>query len=544
MQTNQLTCCPRCHAPWAPTLAYNGAVSEFWKECSNPKCRTYLNTYTPQAHQQAFHKDPHRIKGNFGGYGSGKTLTSRQEVYKHIFLTPSGNTLIGANVSSQYEQTIKRDIEADIPKAFITYESKIKQYYNFFNGHRLLYRPLDDEGKLRSYNLDMFLILEGSEVKPDSFTQLKTRLRSIKAGKQLYKTPEPTKENPNPKSEPVFRTARNGVKIPVFEAVWLEGIIESNPDAGWIRQEVLKPSEKIHKHGQIMDSLDYPDTLKDPLISSHVTSTTANEFLPTDFIEQNSKNKPLWWVNRYLYGSFAHSEGLVYPAAARAVVPEFKIPANWRRVIALDYGLSDPTAIIFVAIDEENSMAYAYKEVRVVDKNTSEIAAAFHKGASDIPTGGLYCTPLIDPMSAPKRDFQKKTLADYLLDEGLIFQPGVKSVDARVFRLNTYLESGRLKIFNTLKYLNDELSEYRFLPDPEASSGFKAKPVDKNNHSINALEWIICALPDNPDDLRYAYNKQGKPLLPDKEQNLYYDPFAEPSKPENLPYAVDTSHIF
>ena len=103
--------CPRCGAKMKKAIAINEGESEFWYECT--RCNAYINSYTPQPHQRDLHTDTHTFIGNFGGYGTGKTLTSRQEIYKHIFLTPNANILIGANVASQYEQTIKRDIDAD-----------------------------------------------------------------------------------------------------------------------------------------------------------------------------------------------------------------------------------------------------------------------------------------------------------------------------------------------------------------------------------------------------------------------------------------------
>ena len=107
--------------------------------------------------------------GNFGGYGSGKTTNSQQEQYKHCFITPNGNSLIAANITPQYEQTIKRDIEADLPAAFIREVSNQKAYMDLVNGHRILYRPLDDPDKLRSLNLSHAIILEASETPHDAF---------------------------------------------------------------------------------------------------------------------------------------------------------------------------------------------------------------------------------------------------------------------------------------------------------------------------------------------------------------------------------------
>ena len=206
--------CPRCGSMWIPSIAINGGESEFWKECSNPSCNTYLNTYVPQAHQFAFHQDDHTFTGNFGGYGSGKTLTSREEIYKHLFLTPNGNTLIGANVASQYEQTIKREIEADLPRAFVKHISTQKAYIDFINGHRIMYRPYDDPEKLRSYNLTSFLIVEASEVKQQSFVQLKTRLRNLAA----------TVPQKDEDGNIIYKTAANGQKIPLLAHNWQKGI--------------------------------------------------------------------------------------------------------------------------------------------------------------------------------------------------------------------------------------------------------------------------------------------------------------------------------
>ena len=152
--------CPRCGSALKKAISYVGTESEFWYECSNVHCNTYVNTYIPQEYQAEFHADSHRFKGNFGGYGTGKTTTDREEFYKHLFITPNGNGLIGANIMPQYEATIKRDIENDIPAEFIASVSLQKSYMDFINGYRLMFRPYDDPDKLRSLNLDFWLIYQ------------------------------------------------------------------------------------------------------------------------------------------------------------------------------------------------------------------------------------------------------------------------------------------------------------------------------------------------------------------------------------------------
>lgn len=521
--------CPRCNAETKPATAFHGGPSEFWLECT--RCNTFINTYIPQEHQEALHVDPHRLTGNFGGYGSGKTLTSRQEVYKHAFLTPLGNTLIGANVQSQYEQTIKRDIESDIPIAFVANYSQQKQYMDLLNGHRIMYRPFDDPDKLRSYNLSMFLIVEGSEVKAEAFTQLKTRLRNTAA------TVPKLDEN----GEPVLTKTKRGVAIPVIAHDWRKGIIESNPDAGWIRSDVLMKADDIQKHGNITDTYAVIEDERDPSISVHVTATDVNEFLPPDFIATVSKNKPIWWVNRYVYGSFLYAEGLVYPAAMRYVVPTFEIPKHWKRIVAYDYGLSDDSVFLFGAVDEIHSLLFIYKEIRVNNKNVKELAQLFLESTKDIPVGGWICPPIIDPKSGSKRDYDKKTLADHFLDYGISFKPGHVNLDARIYRLNTYFECGQLRIMDCCKGLISELRDYKFAPRKADSTSWNDKPEDKNNHGINALEWIVMELPADPKNLVYGiYDRQGvnmsKPKRLETEKQYAYHALSDDDELEYAPH--------
>ena len=495
--------CPRCGSLTKKCIAINGGESEFWLECT--RCNTYINTYIPQPHQFSVHEDAHTYVGNFGGYGTGKTLTSREELYKHVFITPNANVLIGANVSSQYEQTIKRDIEADLPKAFVKYVSTQKSYIDLINGARIMFRPLDDVDKLRSYNLTMFIIVEASEVDPEAFTQLKTRLRNLNAA-----VPEIDEDG-----EIVYTELDNGLKVPKIKADWLKGIIESNPDSGWIRTEVLYTSDKIYKHGTTLDDVKVPDEYKDHAISTHIATTDCNAFLPPNFIEKLCKNKPGWWINRYIFSSFSYAEGLVYPAAMHCVVPRYDVPQDWKRIVAADYGLSDDFVYLFAAIDEVHGKVVIYKEAVTNNKNIEELSKLFFKETEDVPIGGMWCAPILDPKSGAKRDYNKKSLYDHFMDYGIAFQPGHISLDARIFRTNTYLESGKVEIMDSCSYLIDELRDYKFPPKKIGDSYSKAqdKPIDKNNHAINPLEWICMALPADPSKLVYgSYDRYGNNL--------------------------------
>lgn len=507
--------CPRCGAPTERCTTLSGDISQFWRECT--QCNVYINTYIPQAHQQIFHTDPHKFKGNFGGYGSGKTTTTREEFYKHFAITPNGTGLIGANISAQYEQTIKRDIEADFPASLVKEVSVKNSYIEMVNGYRLMFRPFDDPGKLRSLNLDFLAIVEGSEVDDQIFIIGKTRVRNTAATSQKVDT----------QGRPLYGYTEQGVAIPIIDGDWRTIITESNPDAGWIKTNVLLPSSFIQINGDSVDHYEPNPEIADPAISSHVTTTACNQFLPPTYIQDTSKGRPQWWINRYLLGSFTYAEGLVYPAAIENsktnknhVIPTETVPRHWKRVHAFDYGLSDMSGMLWGAIDEERGKLVIYKEVYENNRNIAELAALIKDGSKDVPDGGWLRPHLIDPKSGIKRDYNKKSLIDHFLEYGISYTPGQVNVDARVFKLNTMFEQDKIEIMDCCKNLIAELKEYKFPSDDSSESGRKDKPQDKNNHLINPLEWIAMELPvDLNEAIHGIYSNRGVNILEQIKQD-------------------------
>ena len=499
--------CPRCNAILIPATSISGSPSTDWLTCSNKVCNTFVDTYIPMPHQASVHLDAHRIIGNFGSYGTGKTKTSEKEIEKHIFLTPNANILLGANITSQYEQTLLRDFEKSFPIDFLEGRSQQKGYLDFINGARLMLRPFDDPDKLRSNNYSLVVMLEASEINRDAFHQLKTRLRNTAA------------TNPQTHSD------------------WRKLICESNPDSGWIRTDVLLVSDKITQHGRYANE-DYSQQIDpvniDSSISSHVASTDVNYFLPPDYIKVNSKNKPDWWVRRFLYGSFAFAEGLVYPSAIKSVVPTPKDSdgnpltpkhfPDWKVLIAHDYGLMDEATFVYAAVDVKRNKLIVYRVDHTNNAPLKDLAKLFNQGAKDINFGPLYTTPIIDPKNN-KRDYNKKDLISHYQDYGITFKPGHVNVEARIMRLNDYFEAGTIEIWDCCDYLIKELKDYKFKPKTLNDTSNKNQPIDANNHAINALEWIGMELPANPNALCLtAYDEYGR-AYDEIEKNKNEDPW-------------------
>lgn len=508
--------CPRCGTKMEPSKTLSGSFSRFWVEC--PKCNAYHNTFRPQPHQQLFHTDPHRFKGNFGGFGSGKTSTSLQEIYKHIFLTPGGTGLVGAAIYPQIAQTILRDLEEDFPVHLIESRSVQQSYITFINGYRLLFRPFDEPGKLRSLNLDLIVIVEGSEIKPEFFAIAKTRLRNLAATALDKEKPwSPHPEDPD-------------VMIPNLTADWREMWTESNPDAGWVKTDIVDRSSLILKHGGALYNpppIDDVESIDDQL-SSHITATAANKYLPETYFRDNAKGKPQWWINRYLLGSFAYSEGLVYPSAINnarlgisTVIPTRTPPRDAKYILAHDYGLADPTGILLAYIDPGRNKLVIHREYKKDDNNLKEIVDQLKLMTKNVPTGAWLRPWIIDPKSGLKRDYNKKSLIDHYAEYGIFFQPGQINLDAGIYKVNTYFEEGYIEIEDSCPQLIKELQNYRFPSDNTSESGKKDKPEDKNNHLCDPLRWIVMELPKDPTLLSYdAYAADGRNLKETVEKDL------------------------
>ena len=518
--------CPTCGSAMKPCKSVSGADSTFWMECSSPICSTYVDTYIPLPHQEKIHKDSHRYVGVFGGYGSGKTQCSLKDDTKHMLTTPNGTTVVGSAVLSQVEQTYEKDWSLDFPAEFIMSQNKTKKTYTLINGHTLLIKSFYEEGLLRSLNVTRAHIVEASEVDHSIFVQLQSRLRNTVA----------TIPDVDEEGRPIYDPIKQAFKLAVD---WRKMIVESNPSAGWIRDNFLLVSDVLFLnesgHTYIVDE-------KNVSYSSHVIPTRKNTYLPANFYEENATGRPLWWIKRYLEGSFDYAEGMVYPNSLGSYCRNFEIPAHWKRLIGWDYGIRDATAIIFGAIDEENGVLYIFKEIYVNNMNYEEIGKKYKEVYNEcVPEGTLYRPAVMDGRSINKRnDFNLKTIGDMFLDIGIYLEPAQMSLEARMLKVNTMMENGSLKICEDCVNLRRELINYKF---PERTADGKTKPggdkpTDKNNHAINAMEFLVMEAPDNLrelenkayDEYGHEYSKSAMNYFKTQVNKNPYNPFSEAPK--------------
>lgn len=439
----------------------------WWVKCDD--CEHLQFCYVPMKHQLRYHMDPAKFKLFAGGYGSAKTSTNGAEFVMLAMSTPYGTGLVGAQTYPQLEQTAKKQVMEMLPEELIQYESKKDNMVILTNGYEILFRSFDDQQKLRSLNLCHVLIEEANGVPYEVFIQLQTRLR---------------------------HHATTNHRI----------LLSSNPDANWIKTQFLLKSARIVgstvKYRQVPEEINYN-------YATHIAKTEYNTHLPPNYIADVSVGKPDHWIRRYLEGSFEQTEGRVYPNFEKCIVTDQEITVEqikfniktlgWKVITGTDFGLRDDTTLLQGAIDSDNGIIYFYDEYQQNQLSVASHAMHFKERLKHIPLG-LLMKMVGDPAGQKRSTTDMKSIFDHYAEHGIHFMAGNNRIEAGILKVFGYIESGRMKVHESLRTTIDQHINYMY---KEAKEGEKQKevPIDTNNHNVDTLRYIIGELPDDPNNL-------------------------------------------
>ena len=467
--------CPHCKfAELEEDISFSGKPCEFFVYC--PNCNAHICTYKPMPHQEAFHRDEHPKKLYAGGFGSAKTYTCGMEFITYALQIPNGAGLIGAATWGQVEDTCLKFVLDNMPKALVarSKQDKVSWSMDLINGFKISAKALDKEGKIRSANLNIIWVEEASEVAYNIIVYIMARLRNKTA----------------------FFKGKNRLKM----------LLSSNPDVGWLNTDWLMVSDEVVYHGGVVDRYVLDENRRDPSIVTHISATSANIYLPPDYETNLAKNKPDWWVNRYLKGSFKYTEGLVFPNFINWFCEPFKIPAHWKRITGTDFGRRDPTAHPVAALDPVRKIIYVYDyiEENLDDMSLDDLITKIKK-SHDFSDSQLAYPHQCDPRGRNRDQVSGQSWIDAYRARGIILQPAQdcesNSVASTIEKLRMYGDKGRLKIFNTCTKLKDALSKYKYPPRDLGDDKNQGElPMDKNNHGPDAMRYMLSPFPMFPAD--------------------------------------------
>lgn len=204
-----------------------------------------------------------------------------------------------------------------------------------------------------------------------------------------------------------------------------------------------------------------------------------NPVFPKEEYERAQRTLPKAIFDRRYRGLFTRLEGLVYPEFDEEshVVDSFDIPDSWLKFGGLDFGKSNPNAVLCIAQDPETKVFYVYREFYQAETLLKTLSIFLHN--QDL----AYV--LADTQAAQNILELNKFYGNRNV------KPADKNKDTGIARIRGLLSEGRLKFFRgrTDKTL-EEIQEYHYAT-PDADGFNKDQTVDKNNHAMDALRYAF-----------------------------------------------------
>jgi PBSX family phage terminase large subunit len=434
--------------------------------------------YEPLPKQSIFHTSNAKFRVLGGGMGNGKTTAGAGEVVTISLEHPKNLILVGratypALMSTTWRELMHFPIIVDGKdyefgsSPLIKYHNKSEHRLVLINGTEILGRALlDSFDKIKSLNLGAFWVDELTEIPEEIWLGLVGRLR------------------------------RKGVKH--------RGFGTTNPEGhDWVWKRWVAGSETVQtwEHESPFGPINTIEALKG---EHHIVTTTSleNPYLPDGYVDSMIQQYPEEWVKRYVFGSFDTFSGLIYHEFRDAkpyVVPAYELPDDWYRFVAMDYGYRNPTAALWAAVSPEGRV-YVYDEFYASNKLVSEIAEIVQAKSK----GQNIQQWLIDPSTRNRQGVTGVSVIDEFAKYGLFMRPANNDVRAGINRVKEKfkLVDGvpNLVIFSKCVNLRTELGEYRWKDlKVGATQDAPEKPVKRNDHSCDALKYMISYIYDTPE---------------------------------------------
>jgi hypothetical protein len=508
-----LTNCPRCNKPLIKSPAIDGTPSPSFNEC--PECGTLINTFRPTTYQAEFLRRRERYKMSAGGFGTGKSRVNLEDVIKHVLLIQGARVAVTGRSYPALQSTFIKEFYAMFPARLVRSKNESKHEIVLTNGSEIWFRSFDDFTKMKSMNLTMVVIVEASDCPFAGFTMMQSRIRNTAA-----MIPEYDHNGAVVK----YYDSRSGEMKIKYRIDVRHISLETNPDSGWVKTEFLLDAKTVEFYGDAYNEGYKYHKTRDKYKYVQVVSTSANPYLPETYEEEQTRNKTKAYVQQFYKGSFNFSSNLVFPNFGVCIVAPHPLPREFdergRRVLffipGLDYGINDPTHVVFTAFSIETRKLYVFDEYRVNDTDVKNIAKGYRNAirlnATDV--NGLLMQPPFDGRSYNKRESDLKTIGGMFEAQGLYFQPSFASHEARIIKMNALINHDQIEVFSTCEFLIEEALNYKFKLDKQGAP--TKKPVDKKDHGITALEFVVVELPHNLQELRLsAYLPNGMEIQHD-----------------------------
>jgi len=232
---------------------------------------------------------------------------------------------------------------------------------------------------------------------------------------------------------------------------------------------------------------DLPETDEIFQIDLNGNRISQGGYIPDKRIDQMINEWPEETQATRIRGEFASFYGAVFKSYSRKlhVIPAFRIPKEWRRYRAFDFGFTNPFVCLWFAKDKDENW-YVYREYY-----QAQTSIADHiRMVKLLSKGERYIDSYADPENAEDRSEMKKA--------GIPTRPARKDIARGIELVQSKLkvkENGKpsLFIFRTCRNTCREVPVYHY-PKGTNTKNPKDIPVQKNDHTIDTLRYALCSV--------------------------------------------------
>lgn len=326
------------------------------------------------------------------------------------------------------------------------------------------------------------------------------------------------------------RYGGNDPTMPRSGPRWI--VLCCNPARNWVYRKLIKPLHDYRKTGKRTEDLLFNEQLQVPMIELYEGSTYENqENLEADFIQTLEASYTGQMRDRFLMGQWAAYEGLIYPQYdwEQHVLPDETILQYYYGLIrdgyaptileGYDYGLAAPSCYLWGFADHSGNIfvvrGFHTKEYLIDDQ-----VVAIKKTRREMSGASEHI--LADPAIFKRVAAQKTvgvSVAGMFSDQGIIMRRGNNDIFSGITKIQGYLNTkhmhkhpisltwGSPHIFfsDSLDFIDREFTEYYWKKTGEDSID---KPVDKNDHAMDTLKYMLSYRPRAAKLLKYAEQDQ------------------------------------
>lgn len=231
--------------------------------------------------------------------------------------------------------------------------------------------------------------------------------------------------------------------------------------------------------------------------------------LPPDYYPNMERKYSKEWVARYVYGSFDVFEGQVYSDLSRTkhlkanTAITMPPPWEWPRIISLDHGLRNPTAVGFWAVDYDGNM-WRYDEHYEAGRPVAHHANVIKKKVAQHCARAVSVEWIADPSIFNKtqsRGDKFYSIFDEYEEHGLgDWQPGENDKAAGRNRVTEYIRADKMFCLERCPNWWREMTGLKWRHTVTTQDGERVveEEADVNNHTCDDTRYAAMTRPDVP----------------------------------------------